>query len=292
MSLGPCAAPAGGAMTGSAGFEARGFAGGVALITGGAQGLGYATAELLAARGASGLMLVGRDAAKGEAAAAALSGDGCRAVFVAADLAEADACQTVIDLLDAAFGACHAFVNCAAITDRGTVWDTTSDLWTAMLAVNVRAPGLLSQGVARIMAREGAGGAIVLIGSIAGHGGQPRLLPYATSKGALVAMTRNLAFQLMRHRIRVNLLCPGWMDTPAEDYIQRRYEGASDGWKQRAGAALPHGRLIDPAEVARTIAHLATDESGMLTGAVFDWAQTVIGAGEPDRPGPEFGPSP
>ena len=266
------------------------FRGGVALITGGSQGLGYAVAQQLVSEGASGLLLVGRDGAKGEAAAESLRTGQCRAEFLAADLGHADGCEQVLAVLDGSFGACHSFVNCAAITDRGTVWDTTPELWDAMLAVNVRAPGLLSQGVARIMARESTEGTIVLIGSIAGRGGPPKLLPYATSKGALVAMTRNLAFSLMRHRIRVNLLCPGWMDTPNEDIVQRTFDGATDGWLERAEAGMPFGRLIKPSEIARTVVHLATSDSGMMTGAVVEWDQTVLGAGDSVFPGPELGP--
>ena len=266
------------------------FDGAVALVTGGSQGLGLAVAGLLAARGASGLMLIGRDHPKGQAAAAALSSSApdCRVEFLGADLASAGNCHRVVEELDAVFGRCDAFVNCAAATDRGSVWDASVELWDLMLAVNVRAPGLLCQGVARIMAREGTAGSIVLIGSVAGHGGLPKLLPYSTSKGALVAMTRNLAFTLMRHRIRVNLLCPGWMDTPAEDRIQRLYDGASDGWLERAEAEMPFGRLIKPQDIARTIVHLATPESSFMTGAVFDWDQTVIGTGDYGRPGPEL----
>ena len=262
----------------------------VALITGGSQGLGYAVARRLASEGASGLLLVGRDQAKGETAAATLRTAECGVEFVAADLAHAEACESVIAALDERFGTCHSFVNCAAITDRGTVWDTTPELWDAMLAVNVKAPGMLSQGVARIMARESVEGAIVLIGSVAGRGGPPKLLPYSTSKGALVAMTRNLAFSLMRSRIRVNLLCPGWMDTPAEDVTQRTFDGATDGWLERAEAEMPFGRLIKPDEIARTIVHLATAESGMMTGAVVEWDQTVLGAGDSVFPDPESGP--
>jgi NAD(P)-dependent dehydrogenase (short-subunit alcohol dehydrogenase family) len=268
------------------------FDGRIALVTGGTQGLGLAVAERLRDLGADGVVLVGRDAEKGRRAVEQVSRDGCRGVFVAADLGEVTGCEEVIARLDSEFGTCHAFVNCAAKTDRGSVWDATAELWDAMLALNVRAPALLTQGVARIMAREGVAGSIVLIGSVSGHGGQPRLLPYSTSKGALVAMTRNLAFQLMRHRIRVNLVNPGWMDTPAEDVIQRRYEGATDGWLERAESEMPFGRLIKPSEIARTIAHLATDESGMLTGATVDWDQAVLGAGEPVRPEAALGTRP
>ena len=193
-----------GRMTEPAGFGTRGrmteprplgsFSRGIALVTGGSQGLGYAVAQRLVSEGAAGLMLVGRDRAKGEAAAASLRTPECRAEFVAADLREGCACEAVIETLDSTFGTCHSFVNCAAVTDRGSVWDATPELWDVMLAVNVKAPALLSQGVARIMAREAVEGTIVLIGSIAGRGGPPKLLPYSTSKGALVAMTRNLAF--------------------------------------------------------------------------------------------------
>ena len=271
-------------MTGSGSFS-----GGVALITGGSQGLGYAVAERLVAEGAAGLLLVGRDQVKGAAAAASLASLDCRAEFLPADLSHSDACGEVVAILDEKFGVCHSFVNCAAITDRGSVWDATPELWDAMLALNVKAPGLLSQGVARIMARERLEGSIVLIGSVAGRGGPPKLLPYSTSKGALVAMTRNLAFALMRHRIRVNLLCPGWMDTPNEDVVQRTFDGATDGWLERAEAEMPFGRLIKPDEIARTIVHLATAESGMMTGAVVEWDQTVLGAGDSVFPGPELG---
>lgn len=272
--------------------EPQDFAGRTALVTGGTQGLGHAVSDLLRARGATGLVLVGRDRAKGEAAAAALTDDRCRAVFVGADLSTAEGCETAVAAVDAEFGTCHALVNCAAKTDRGTVWDSSPELWDEMLALNVRAPALTAQGVARIMAREGVDGSIVFIGSVAHHGGAPNLLAYATSKMALVAMTRNMAHQLMRHRIRVNLLNPGWMDTPAEDATQRRWEGATDGWLERAEAEQPWGRLIKPPEIARTIVHLATPESGMMTGASIDWDQTIVGVGPGVRPEPALGELP
>ncbi|NDH10238.1 MAG: SDR family NAD(P)-dependent oxidoreductase, partial [Actinobacteria bacterium] len=87
------------------------FDGRVALITGGSQGLGYATAALLKEKGASGLLLVGRDQAKGEAAAASLTGDGCRAVFVSVDLADPDGPERCVAAADETFGTLHATVN-------------------------------------------------------------------------------------------------------------------------------------------------------------------------------------
>ncbi|RMH79555.1 MAG: SDR family oxidoreductase [Actinomyces sp.] len=268
------------------------FVDGVALVTGGSQGLGFAVAEALKARGARGLVLVGRDPDKGRRAAEALTGEGCRAEFVAADVGTAEGCEAAVAAVDAAFGAPHAVVNCAAFTDRGTAWDASAELWEKMLLVNVRGPALVAQGAAALMRRDGVRGSIVMIGSVAGHGGAPELLPYAASKSALVALTRNLAYQLMWWGIRVNLVCPGWMNTPAEDVVQRRFHGAGDGWLEEAAASRPFGRLIEPVEIARTIAHVATDESGMMTGACIDYDQSVLGAGDapvpprpPDLPG-------
>jgi NAD(P)-dependent dehydrogenase (short-subunit alcohol dehydrogenase family) len=264
-----------------------GLDGKVVVVTGGTQGLGAATARMAAGRGAAGVVVVGRDDVKGEQVVGALEDEtGTEALFVSVDLGDADAADRVMAAVDDRFGVVHGLVNSAAETDRGSVWDTTAALVDRLLAVNVRTPMLLMQGAARLMKREGVGGSIVNIGSVAGYGGEVFLLPYATSKGALHAMTRNAAYALMRDRIRVNLLNPGWMDTPAEDAIQRRYHGAGDGWLEEAEARQPFGRLLKPEEVARGICFLLSDESGMMTGACLDFDQSVIGAGSSPRATP------
>jgi NAD(P)-dependent dehydrogenase (short-subunit alcohol dehydrogenase family) len=260
----------------------------VVLITGGSQGLGEATARLARERGASGLVLVARDRAKGERVAASLTGDGCRAVFVEAELGNAEACADAVRVVDEQFGVVHGVVNAAAATDRGSVWDTSVDLWDTMMDVNVRAPFLVMQAAARMMARESVAGSMVSIGSVTGYGGQEYLTAYAVSKGALHSLTRNLAWSLMRNRIRVNLLNLGWMDTPAEDIVQRRFHGAGDDWLTKAEAEQPTGRLIKTDEVARTLCFLLSDESGLMTGSVIDFDQSVLGAGFIPKPPPEL----
>jgi NAD(P)-dependent dehydrogenase (short-subunit alcohol dehydrogenase family) len=90
----------------------------------------------------------------------------------------------------------------------------------------------------------------------------------------------------MRHRIRVNALNLGWMDTPGEDAIQRRYHSGGMDWLEAAEAKQPFGRLLKPAEVARAIAFLASDESGMMTGAIVDFDQSVAGGGPQAVPPP------
>ncbi|MEM8925609.1 MAG: SDR family oxidoreductase [Actinomycetota bacterium] len=262
-------------------FAAGRFDGKVAVITGSSQGLGEATARLMAERGAAGVVVCGRDGDKANAVARSL---GCATEVVVADLADPTAPETIMNAADAAFGRVDVLVNAAALTVRGSVWNTDAELWDRMFAVNTRSPALLISAAARIMKREGAAGSIVNVGSVAAHGGQDFLYPYSASKLALQAVTRNAAFSLMRHRIRVNLVQPGWMATPGEDVIQKRFHGADDGWLDDAAAGLPFGRLIDPLELARTLCHLASDESGMMTGAVIDFDQTVTGAGDAPRP--------
>jgi NAD(P)-dependent dehydrogenase (short-subunit alcohol dehydrogenase family) len=144
--------------------------------------------------------------------------------------------------------------------------------------VNARAPYFLMQGAARIMRRENIQGTIVNVISISSHGGQPYISSYCASKGALVTMTRNVAHALLPYRIRVNGLNPGWMATPGENRTQRRFHGAGDDWLREAGENLPFGRLIVPGEAARAVVFLASEESGIMTGAIVDYDQQVIGA--------------
>ncbi len=129
------------------------------------------------------------------------------------------------------------------------------------------------------MNRTAVAGSIVNISSVASYGSLPMLTAYASSKAALNVLTKNVAYSVMRHRIRVNALNLGWMDTPGEDAIQRRYHSGGDDWLAAAEVRLPFGRLLKPEEVARAIAFLACDESGMMTGAIVDFDQSVAGAG-------------
>jgi NAD(P)-dependent dehydrogenase (short-subunit alcohol dehydrogenase family) len=209
---------------------------------------------------------------------------GTAALFVPADLTDPEAPARVVAAADARFGVVHGLVNVAAFTDRSTVWDASIEHFDTMMGVNVRAPFFMLQGCAQIMRREHVPGSIVNIGSTSGHGGQPFIHVYCVSKGALAIMTKNAAFSLMRDGIRVNQVNPGWMDTEAEDAVQRKYHGATDGWLERAEAGQPFGRLIKPPEVAKVIAFYLSDDSGMTTGNVVDYDQSVQGAGDPPKP--------
>jgi NAD(P)-dependent dehydrogenase (short-subunit alcohol dehydrogenase family) len=255
------------------------LAGKYAIVTGSTQGLGEAIARLFVERGIAGLIVCGRNEERGKAVAAALNSDTCQVHFVQCDLANVEDCRRIVATADEYFSSVHILVNAAGVSDRGTIWDASAELWDWIMAINVRAPFILIQETIKIMRREGVEGSIVNIGSVSAYGSIPVLTPYATSKGALVTLTKNVAYAIMRHRIRINTLNIGWMDTPGENVIQRKYHDATDRWLENAEAGMPFGRLLKPEEVARAVAFLASEESGMMTGSIVDFDQSVQGAG-------------
>ena len=249
----------------------------VAIVTGGTQGLGAAIAATFAGRGAKGIVICGRNAVKGAAQVASLQALGTHAVYVQADLGHVEDCRKVVQQADTTFGRVDVLVNAAAITDRGTILDTEPELFDRMFAVNVRAPFYLMQDSIKIMRREGIEGSIVNIGSMSAMAGQPFLSAYCSSKGALATLTRNTAYALLRNRIRVNGLNIGWMASEGEDRIQREFHHADADWLQKAEANQPNGRLVDPMEVGRAVAFLCSAESGLMTGSVIEYDQSVWG---------------
>jgi NAD(P)-dependent dehydrogenase (short-subunit alcohol dehydrogenase family) len=262
------------------------FIGQYFIVTGSTQGLGAAVALMLAKRGASGLIICGRRAEQGEEQVRLLERLGCPTFFVKTDLESVDDCRAVVTAAREHFGTLHGLVNCAGMSDRGTLLDTSPELFDSLFAVNVRAPFFLMQESIKLMLETAVEGSIVNIQSIVSHGGPAGLIAYSASKGALAVLTRNAAFSALRDRIRVNGLNIGWMDTPHEDQIQRRYHGAQDGWLAEAERAQPFGRLLKPEEVAQSVAFLLSSESGMMTGSVIDLEQGVIGCGEGPAPRP------
>ena len=254
----------------------------VAVITGGSQGLGAATAHLFAERGAKGLILCGRQTDKGLLVAEKIQQQypSCKVHFISADLADVDSPKRIIAAAQECFGQLDILINVAGLSERGTLLDTTPELYDRIMNVNVRAPFFLMQEAAKLMRSNGTDGAIVSIGSIAAYAGMPMLTAYCTSKGGLNTLTRNAAHALMRDRIRVNCLNIGWMASDEEDVIQRKYHGAEDGWQEKVGAGMPFGRLVDPNEVARALAFLASDESGLMTGSVVNFDQSVWAASD------------
>ncbi len=262
----------------------------IAIVTGGTQGLGAAIARQFAKAGAGGIVTCGRNVEKGQTVAAAIIEDtGVPVHFTSADLGSVEDCRAVVSKSDAEFGRVDILVNAAGVTDRGDILNTSPELFDRMMAVNVRGPFFLMQDTARIMIRDGVEGAMVNIGSVSALTGQPFISAYCASKGALATLTRNTAFALLRNRIRVNQLNIGWMASDGEDRVQRQYHGAEEDWLEKAAAVQPFGRLLDPAEVARAVTFLASEDAGMMTGSVVNFDQSVWG-GYPFAPPTPAGP--
>ncbi|MGH6944138.1 MAG: SDR family oxidoreductase, partial [Geminicoccaceae bacterium] len=161
---------------------------------------------------------------------------------------------------------------------------TTEGICDNVFALNVRCQFFLIQRAVEVMRRHKIEGAIANIGTMVAYGGSPFLIPYSASKGALMTLTRGLANALKRERIRINTLNIGWTNTPREHLVQTQVHGRPENWLEIVSQTQPFGRLIEPDEVARAIAFLCSEESGLMTGAIVDFDQTIIGTAD-ENPG-------
>ena len=256
-------------------FAAQRLDGKVVVVTGSTQGLGAAIANRAAQLGAAGVVVTGRDPERGERVRASVEALGVEALFVSGDLAREADCRAVVAACADRFGRLDGLVNAAGLSARGTLDDTSVELWDLLFAVNVRAPFVLTQEAARLM-RAGGGGSVVNIITMASHGGEPVLMAYASSKGALATFTRNAGYALQPDRIRVNGLNIGWTATEGEHGVQTG-TGQGDDWLAEADAGRPFGRLLRPGDIAPMVTYLLSDAAAMVTGSVIDFDQTVHG---------------
>lgn len=259
----------------------------ICVITGATQGLGAAIARRLAAAGAAGIVVTGRNEQRGKSVAESITTEyGTPALFIRADFSSVEDCRRVIAETDKRFGHVHVLVNAGALTDRGTIVNTTPELFDRMFATNVRGPFFLMQESIKLMIRDGIAGAICNIGSMSALSGQPFISPYCASKGALSTLTANTAFAVMRNRIRVNQLNVGWMASDHEIELQAAEKGDAD-WLPKAEKGQPFGRLIDPEEAARAVNFLVSDDAGLMTGSIVNFDQSIWGAVAGQMPSPD-----
>jgi len=243
------------------------LSGQVVMITGAAQGLGLTCARAAATAGASGLILLDRDVEKGRSAQRELQTLGCACLFVECDLCVPAQITSAVQAADAHFHRIDGLINAAGDTRRSTLDETTVELWDALIAVNLRAPFLLMQAVSRVMIREGRGGSIVNVASVQAHGGLTFCMAYATSKGGLLTLTRNVAAELAKHAIKVNAINMGWTPTDNEHELQVSL-GQGEDWLDAADQASILGRLCRTADVARAILFLLAGAHS--TGSVLE----------------------
>ncbi|MEU1266567.1 SDR family oxidoreductase [Streptomyces cellulosae] len=248
----------------------------VVLVNGGTQGVGAAVARAAVREGAV-VAVSGRRPEPGEALVAELAGQGAKAMFARADLADADQAKETVTQVVEAYGRIDCLVNAAGLTSRGTLLDTTPDLFDQHIAINLKAPFFAMQAAVADMVRRAEPGTIVNVITSSAHGGQPFLAPYVAAKAGLTGLTRNAAHAHRWDRIRINGLNIGWTATEGEDATQRAFHGAGDDWREQAAARLPMGKLGQPDEIADFVVLLLSDRSGVVTGSVIDWDQNVLG---------------
>jgi NAD(P)-dependent dehydrogenase (short-subunit alcohol dehydrogenase family) len=247
----------------------------VAVVTGSTSGIGRGIARHFASLGAA-VVIHGTNKAHGEALAANIRSAGGRAVFIGASLLDADDCLAIIREAAREFGRIDVLVNNAADISRGNVESVPLALWDRILAVNLRAPFILIQAAIPHMRAQG-GGSILNVGSVNAYIGEPKLCPYAVSKGGLMTLTKNAAAYLNQYRIRVNQLNVGWTLTEGEHRV-KLLEGKGENWVEDAVRTRPFGRLLDPQDIAYAAAYFASDESACITGTVMDLEQYPVGA--------------
>lgn len=249
-----------------------------AIVTGGAQGIGFAVAEALADEGCRALALIGRSQEKGDKAVASLKKAGVDAIFISADVAKVADCKRAVDTAIAHFGTVNALVNAAATSARGSLVETSEELFDTIFATNVRGPFFLMQGLVAHLLERKAPGSIVNVLSMSAHAGQSFLTPYSTSKGALMTLTKNVASSYRKNRIRCNAVLPGWMDTEGEAIVQKKWHDAPDDWLEKAEASQPMGQLVKPAQLARLITYMLSPQAGVMTGSLVDYDQNIAGS--------------
>jgi len=249
----------------------------VLLVSGGTQGVGAGVARAAAREGAA-VVVTGRRNGPGEQLVAELRAAGASADYLPVDVGDVERVRAAVAEVIARFGRVDCLVNAAGLTARGTLLDTTPELFDQHIAVNLRGPFFCMQAVVADMVRRGVGGSIVNVISSSELGGQPFLAPYVAAKAGLAGLTRNAAYAHRWDRIRVNGLDIGWTETEGEDAIQRAAHAADDGWQTDAARSLPMGKLGQVDEIADFVVLLLSERSGVVTGSVIDWDQIVFGA--------------
>jgi NAD(P)-dependent dehydrogenase (short-subunit alcohol dehydrogenase family) len=235
----------------------------VALITGGASGMGRVASALFAREGAKVVLTDVADEA-GEATAAEIRDAGGEAAYVHADVSrEADA-KAMVDAAVDRFGGLHVLYNNAGVMlpEDGSVDTTDERIWDITLGVNVKGVAFgCKYGVPAMIAS--GGGSIVNVASfVAWMGAATSQTAYTTSKGAVLAMTREIAVEYARRGVRCNALCPGPIETPLLMQLL-----SDDAKRQRRFVHIPMGRLGQAEEIARAALFLAGDDSSFMTGA-------------------------
>lgn len=237
----------------------------VAIVTGSATGIGRAIVQRFVAEGAA----VTIDYVRGQEQVATdlvndLKANGGRAIGIAASIGDPDDVHSLIQQTVDAFGRLDIVVNNAGIEKKVPFLDVTPDLWHTVLDVNLTGAFLCAQAGARQMVQQGDGGRIINISSVHEDLPMPTNSPYCASKGGLRMLMRTICVELAPHKITVNNIGPGAIDTPMDAPLK-----ANPDQMQALLAEIPLGRMGQPEEVAGLATYIASEESAYVTGSTF-----------------------
>jgi NAD(P)-dependent dehydrogenase (short-subunit alcohol dehydrogenase family) len=241
------------------------FEGRVAVVTGAGGSIGAETATQLASEGAR-VLVADVDADAAARTVERIKTRGGTAAAAAADVSDAEQVRALVASALERFGQLDVMVNNAGIShpDDGSVVDTTDEIWERTLAVNLRGVYLGCRYAVPAMV-DGGGGAIVNVASfVALMGAATPQIAYTASKGAVLALTREVAVEFARRGVRVNAVCPGPVETPLVKAFL-----TDEAARVRRLVHIPMGRLARPDEVAKAIAFLASDDASFMTGAAL-----------------------
>ena len=242
----------------------------VAIVTGGARGIGVAIAERFAAEGARVVIadILGPEAA---ATARALGRD---AIAVTLDVTRRASIDAMVEQVSAAAGRIDILVNNAAVFDLAPLLEITEESYDRQFAINVKGLLFTLQAVAARMVKQGQGGKIVNFSSQAGRRGEALVAVYCATKAAVISLTQSAGLALIKHKINVNAIAPGVIDTPMWDLVDAqfaRYENLPLGEKKRqVGAAVPYGRMGLPQDIAGAAVFLASADSDYIVAQTLN----------------------
>jgi len=253
----------------------------VAVVTGGSNGIGRATALGFGKHGAK-VVIVDRDAGGGEATAGIVRQQGGEAIFVQADVTDAQSVKAYVDRAVKTYGRIDCFHNNAGIEGKiAQTADYEEAVFDAVMAVNVRGVFLGLKYVLTQMLAQKSPGAIVNTASVAGLLGSPGMPAYVASKHAVLGLTKTASGEVARHGIRVNAVCPGPIDTRMIHSVEAQVDAANPkAVEARYQSTIPIGRYGTAEEVANVVLFLCSDLASNITGAHY-----VIDGGRSSTPG-------
>jgi NAD(P)-dependent dehydrogenase (short-subunit alcohol dehydrogenase family) len=237
----------------------------VALITGAGHGQGAAAAVLFASEGAT-VGVADLDERRAKDVAATIEADGGRAIAIGVDVGEESDVIGMIDQVVSTFGGLHVLYNNAGVLFPGPVEDFDVERWDRQFRVNVRGPFLCTKHAIAHLKRDG--GSIINTASTAGVVGEAGMAGYCATKGAVVNLTRAMALDYARDGVRVNCICPGWIDTGFNDPAIERM-GGGEAVVAALDAYVPMGRQGVAGEIASVALFLASEASSLMTGSIL-----------------------